>query len=65
MAVRNSDGTIVLKTTGRQFNDSNGSLRQTVGPNARAIGQGGGQVYAGMTGRVGKPGWRIVGRTER
>jgi hypothetical protein len=65
MATKNSDGTVVLKTTGRQFRDSNGTLRQTVGLNAKSIGQGGGQVYAGQTDRVGRPGWRIVTRTER
>lgn len=62
---RNSDGTVVLKVRGRQFREANGSLRQTRGFNAVSIGAGGGLVYAGQTGSVGKPGWRIVSRTER
>jgi hypothetical protein len=65
MAVRNSDGTVTIKTTGKQFRDSNGSLPQTRGFNAKSISNGGGVVYAGSTQRVGRPGWRIVTKTER
>ena len=66
MATRNSDGTVVLKTTGRLFRDGATSAAKAIpGIGAKSLAGGTGLVYAGATGRVGRPGWRVVGRTER
>lgn len=59
---RNSDGTVVLKTTGKLSQTPRGSGTGLVVTHAyKAIGTRGHRVYDGLP----RKGWRIVARTER